>query len=74
MLKRVKGKIQKYYCDVCGKNVFDYVPNGAFMNVLGMRIPVYDVRKHCEYVQKSCLGKSSEYCKECYEKLNKSTK
>lgn len=71
MKKIVKGKIEKYYCDVCGKNVYDYVPKNSNLpiKVFGMTIPEFKVRKHCEYVAIRRTSKQADYCKECYDKL-----
>ena len=69
MKKIVKGKIQKFYCDVCGKNVCDYVPTKATLELWGRTIPEYDIKKHCEYVQIRKISKQGDYCKECYDEL-----
>lgn len=72
MRKRVKNGIEKYYCDVCGKNVYDYVPKKSSIQAFGMVIPEYKVKKHCEYVQIRKVSKQADYCKECAEKeMNK---
>ena len=71
MKKRVKGRIEKYYCDECGKNICDYVPKKSELQLFGMTIPEYGIKKYCEYVQIRKVSKQADYCKECYENLNK---
>lgn len=68
MRKIVKGKIEKYYCDVCGKNVCDYIPTHSSLKVAGVTIPEYGIKKHCEYRQIRRITKQGDYCLECYER------
>ena len=73
MKRTVKGKIEKYYCDECGKNICDYVPKKSSLQLFGMVVPEYGIKKHCEYVQIRKISKQADYCKECYNKLTKSS-
>lgn len=70
MKRIVKGKIEKYYCDECGKNICDYVPKKSSLQLFGMAVPEYGIKKYCEYVQIRKVSKQADYCKECYNKIN----
>lgn len=72
MMKFVKGKIGKYYCDVCGKNIFDYIPDksASKMDVFGKPITHMNIKKYCEYKHTGMINQKY-YCIECYNKLNK---
>lgn len=72
MRKIVKGKIQKYYCDGCGKNICDYVPKNTNLQLQGMSIPEYTIKKHCDYTQIRKITKQTDYCLECYVKFMES--
>ena len=68
MKKIVKSKVEKYYCDVCGKNICDYVPRKSNTKLMGMTIPEYGIKKHCDYQQIRRITKQADYCMECYKK------
>ena len=69
MKRIVKGKIEKFYCDECGKNLYDRVPKTPTVKLFGEWIPEMGLRKHCEYVSIRKISKQGDWCKECYEKL-----
>lgn len=72
MRRKARGGKEKYYCDVCNKNIFDYVPKkGESITFMGASLPVMEEVKHCEYVQNSGILNRGEWCKCCYDKLNK---
>lgn len=65
MKKRVKNGIEKRYCDVCGKNIFDYIPKEPTIQLGGEWLPEYRVKTYCEY--KIINIPYGEYCMECYK-------
>lgn len=69
MRKIVKGKIQKYYCDVCGRNICDYIPKKSDIKLMGMSVVECTIKKHCDYIQIRKVTKQADYCSECYEKI-----
>ena len=73
MKKRVKGGIEKHYCDKCGKLIYDYIPKQPTIKLFGQWIPEFGVKKHCDYRREYGNKKrgivAGEYCIECYEKM-----
>lgn len=79
MKKIVKGKIEKHYCDKCGKNIFDYIPKNSNIQLFGMTIPEYSVKRYCDYkgvqrYRKGEVRQNNEYCLECWNDLSASEK
>lgn len=70
MMKIVKGKIQKFYCDECGKNIFDYIPDksSAKMEIFGKSATYMNIKKYCEYKNVGMIN-PKHYCLECYKKV-----
>lgn len=73
MMKRVKGGIQKHYCDKCGKPIYDHIPKASTIKLFGQLIPEFTSKKHCDF--KMVWGNKKrgiepgEYCKECHESM-----
>lgn len=62
------GRI-KYYCDICGKLIFELIPPKVFSRYgfLQSEMGEYNVLNHLDYV----VEHESEYCSDCYKKLEK---
>jgi hypothetical protein len=78
MHKRVKGGIEKHYCDNCGKLLFDYIPkNESSVELFGVPVPEYKMKRHAEFrYDHGCKKKGiqrGEYCVECLETLYNQT-
>lgn len=73
MKKRVKGKIEKHYCDKCGKLLYDHIPKTPTLKFMGQWIPEFSVRTYCQYTREYGNRKrgiqAGEYCKECHKKM-----
>ena len=69
MRKIVKGKRQKFYCDICGKNIYDYIPKESETKFMGMDVPEFTMKSYCEYKRIRKKSAQADYCMECYEKL-----
>jgi len=70
MRRKTKSGKEKYYCDVCKKNIFDYVPQKESIKFMGASFPVMGIVKHCEFIQNTGIVNRGEWCKECFEELN----
>lgn len=75
MKKRVKGGIEKHYCDRCGKLIYDDIPKAPTIKMFGQWLPEFTIKKHCDYKigweNKKKGIQAGEYCKECYNDLYK---
>ena len=74
MKKRVKGGIEKHYCDKCGRLIFDHIPKEPTVKLFGKYIPEFSCKRYCEYRLDLCGNKKrgiarGEYCKECHDKM-----
>ena len=73
MKKRVKGGIEKHYCDKCGKLIYDHIPKQPTIKLFGQWIPEVTTKKHSDY--KIVWGnrkkgiEAGEYCLECHNKM-----
>ena len=66
MRKKVKGGIEKYYCDCCGKLVYDLILSGRENFTLsGMSIAKYKPKKYDDYI--NCYS-GKVFCMDCYNK------
>lgn len=75
MKKRVKGGIEKHYCDRCRKNIYDHIPKEPTVKFLGQWIPEFSVKRHCDsYRVMPCRKRgiaAGEYCAECHKEIIK---
>ena len=71
MKRNVRGGIIKHYCDKCGKNIYDYIPKKeqSGIQVFGMTIPEYSVKRYCDYRVVTSRKNRGDYCLECHNKL-----
>lgn len=73
MKKRVKGGIQKTYCDRCKKLLYDEIPKPPSVKFCGMWIPEFKMKNHADYEVLAASKKrgieAGVYCKECAEIL-----
>ena len=73
MKKKVKGGIEKHYCDKCGKLIYDKIPKEPTVKFLGQWIPEFSSKKHCDYRMVWANRKrgieAGEYCIECHDKM-----
>ena len=73
MKKRVKGGIEKHYCDKCGKLIYDHIPKKPTVKLFGQWLPEVTSKKYCDYKMEWGNKKrgieAGEYCKECYDKM-----
>lgn len=73
MRKRVKGGIEKNYCDKCGKLIYDLIPKSKTVELLGMTVPEYTMKKHNDYkIEYGCKKRGiapGMYCVECHKTL-----
>lgn len=73
MKKRVKGGIEKHYCDKCGKNIYDHIPTEPTVKLFGQWIPEVKSKRHCEFRMvwgnKKKGIEAGEYCLECHNKM-----
>lgn len=75
MKKRVKGKIEKHYCDKCRKLLYEHIPQKPQFKILGQWIPEFREKRYCAFVREWGEGEEGtivaikEYCKECHEKI-----
>ena len=74
MKKRVRGGIEKHYCDRCGKNIYDLIPKEPSVKCMGLWIPEFKMKRHCEHHTVFANRKkgvdAGEYCKDCYAKVD----
>ena len=71
MKKIVKRKIEKHYCDKCGKSIFDYIPKNSGFTLFGMYVPEFAVKRHGEHRIVTSRRNRGEYCIDCYNELMK---
>lgn len=75
MKKTVKNGIVKHYCDRCRKNIYDMIPKEPTVNFLGMWIPEFTPKRHCDsrrvMASRSKGIAAGEYCTECFKEINK---
>ena len=73
MKKRVKGGIEKHYCDKCGKLIYDDIPKESTVKFLGQWIPEFSRKRYCDYKMdygyKKRGIKAGEYCIECHNQM-----
>lgn len=73
MKKKVKGGIEKHYCDKCGKLIYDHIPKEPTIKLFGMYIPEFSAKKHSEFRMEwgnKKLGiEAGEYCLECFNEM-----
>lgn len=66
MHKKVKNGIEKHYCDVCGKLLYDLVPkNKITATIFGIAIPEYGIKEYCKCKRDT----KKEYCEKCYKEV-----
>ncbi len=75
MKKIVKNGIEKHYCDRCKKNIYDLIPKEPTVKFLGQWIPEFTPKRHCDSYRVNASRskgiKAGEYCKDCYQEINK---
>ena len=75
MKKRVKGGIEKHYCDKCKKNIYDCIPKEPTVKFLGQWIPEFRMKRHCDsfrvMASRSKGIAAGEYCTDCYQEISK---
>jgi protein-arginine kinase activator protein McsA len=76
MKKIVKNKIEKYYCDKCGKNIFDMIPVKSSKNdtFFGMTIPEYHIKRYSEFKKIQKGRNQFHYCLDCYKNICRENK
>lgn len=70
MKKIVKSHIEKHYCDMCGKLLFDYIPNPKKdSSCFGITIHHMDIKKYCDHTDCGFGYNYKEYCTDCALKI-----
>ena len=54
--------VPRYYCDICGKNICDYIPKKSDIKIMGMGVTECTIKKHCDYRQIRKICKQADYC------------
>lgn len=67
MKKIVKGKIEKHYCDCCGRSIYDFIPRPTTRKLFGAFVLEMHFKKNYEFKRYGSGRNEKEYCMDCYE-------